>query len=388
MKIIVIGGDGFCGWPLSLRLSNNGNEILIIDNLSRRNIDIKYDIKSLSEIKDINTRINTWKQISNYNITYVNIDVSKDFEKLCDTIKTFQPNTIIHLGEQRSAPFSMKNSETKRYTVDNNLNGTHNILNAIIEVDKNIHLVHLGTMGVYGYGTIPDTVIPEGYVTVEMTNSIGVKGQVEILHPSYPGSIYHMTKTQDALFFQFFAKNYKLKITDLHQGIIWGINTKETLMHPDLINRFDYDSDYGTVLNRFIMQSACNIPLTIYGTGYQTRAFIHIENSIDCIELAIKNPPIIGDRVKIFNQVTETHTLINLANLIKETFVNTEISYLENPRNELISNDLKVSNTQFLNLGLEPIYLTKEKIIEIYNFIINNKKNIDHKCIYPLSFWK
>ena len=214
----------------------------------------------------------------------------------------------------------MKNSSTKRYTVNNNLNGTHNILCAIVEIDKNIHFIHLGTMGVYGYGTVPDTIIPEGYITIDMKNQNNESKSVEILHPSYPGSIYHMTKTQDALFFQFFAKNYKLKITDLHQGIIWGLYTKETLLHDDLVNRFDYDSDYGTVLNRFIMQVVFNIPLTIYGKGNQTRAFINIENSIDCIELAVNNPPQKGDRVKIFNQITETHRLINLVELIKNTF--------------------------------------------------------------------
>jgi UDP-sulfoquinovose synthase len=306
---------------------------------------------------------------------------------LCKIIKTFNPQTIIHLGEQRSAPYSMKNSTTKRYTVSNNLNGTHNILCAIVDINKDIHFIHLGTMGVYGYGSIPDTIIPEGYLNVTMKNKFNEERNVDILHPAYPGSIYHMTKTQDAMFFQFFAKNYALKITDLHQGIIWGSQTKETLKHSDLYNRFDYDSDYGTVLNRFIMQSINNTPLTIYGCGKQTRAFIHIENSMDCIELALKNPPSRGDKVKIFNQMTETHTLIDLANLILEVVPKAAIQYIENPRKELVENSLEVKNQTFLDLGLTPIHLTKETILEIYEFIRQHKDSVNNSTILPMSFW-
>ena len=387
MKIIIIGGDGFVGWPLALRLSNKNYEILILDNLSRRKIDTELKSNSLIQIKDINTRLSTWKNISGNEILFENIDVSLEYEKLCKIIEEFKPDTIIHLGEQRSAPYSMKNSSTKRYTVNNNLNATHNILCAIVDVNKDIHLIHLGTMGVYGYGVVPDTIVPEGYIDVKIKNKYNKEIGVEILHPTYPGSIYHMTKSQDAIFFQFFCKNYKLKITDLHQGIIWGAYTKETIMHNDLSNRFDYDSDYGTVLNRFIIESANNIPLTIYGTGFQTRAFINIENSMDCIELAINNPPNKGDKVKIFNQITETHKLIDLANLIKKIVPSSTIEFIENPRNELVENSLEVSNNNFLDLGLKPIYLNEENIIDIYNFISKNNNIIDNTKILPMSFW-
>tara|TARA_B000000557_G_C20632066_1_gene382638 strand:- start:123 stop:707 length:585 start_codon:yes stop_codon:yes gene_type:complete len=194
-----------------------------------------------------------------------------------------------------------------------------------------------------------------------------------------------MTKTQDALFFQFYAKNWGLKITDLHQGIIWGLYTNETSLHPKLINRFDYDSDYGTVLNRFIMQSACDIPLTIYGSGGQTRAFIHIENSMDCIEIAINNPK--EGPVTIFNQMTETHNLNHLAHLIKDQFANTKIEYLDNPRKELRSNDLRVTNKKFLDMGLEPIKLNSEKLVEIHDYIKENKTDVRKETILPSSFW-
>jgi UDP-sulfoquinovose synthase len=386
-KVIVVGGDGFIGWPLSLRLSNLGYTVLIIDNLSRRKIDEELGSNSLSNIETIENRLKTWRELTNNDIKFENVNVSSDYERLVTVIKDFSPNTIIHLGEQRSAPYSMKNTKTRQYTVNNNLNGTHNILNAIIEVDKTIHLVHLGTMGVYGYGTVPNTVIPEGYINVKIKNIHNEEHETEILHPTYPGSVYHMTKSQDAIFFHFFSKNYKIKITDLHQGIVWGINTKETLLHNNLINRFDYDSDYGTVLNRFIMQSACNIPLTIYGTGQQTRAFIHIENSMDCIVIAIENPSTTLGKVKIFNQVTETHRLSDLAHLIKSIYDDTEITYIENPRIELVSNDLIVKNQQFLDKGLSPISLSKDEIGNIYEFIKKHKDNIKPELVMPLSKW-
>ena len=384
-NILIVGGDGFCGWPLSLRLSNNNHNVTIVDNLSRRKIDLELGTESLTNISSIYDRIETWEKVTGKKINFELLDISKEYDRLVSIIRDNNIDTIVHLAEQRAAPYSMKSSRTARYTVDNNLSGTHNILSAIVEVDKNIHLVHIGTMGVYGYGAVEDSIIPEGYVNVKMDDGKGNFKDQKILHPSFPGSIYHMTKTQDALFFQFYVKNWGLKITDLHQGIIWGLYTKETKLDPKLINRFDYDSDFGTVLNRFIMQSACNIPLTIYGTGGQTRAFIHIENSMDCIEIAIDNPK--EGKVKIFNQMKETHNLNKLANLIKDNFSDTEIQFLNNPRKELISNDLKVTNKQFLDCGLEPIKLDSDRLTEIHTYINEHKTDIIEKSIYPSSFW-
>ena len=386
--IFVVGGDGFCGWPISLKLSKEGNTIIILDNLSRRDIDNELGTNSLTNIQTIEDRIETWQQISGKKIEFININVAKEFDKLVNLMLKYKPDTIIHLGEQRAAPYSMKNSKTKRYTVDNNLNATHNILASIVESNLDVHLVHMGTMGVYGYGAVPDTIIPEGYIDIKMKNSKGDFKDTKILHPAYPGSIYHMTKTQDALFFQFYAKNYKLWITDLHQGIIWGLHTDETKLDNKLVNRFDYDSDYGTCLNRFIMQSAYDIPLTIYGTGGQTRAFIHIKNSVECVNIAVNNPPSVGEPVKIFNQMTETHNLMYLADIIKKVNPKTSIEFLENPRNELVKNELVVSNKQFLDLGLSPIYLDEDHIKEIFDSIKSNPDRVNMKFIKPMSFWK
>lgn len=385
--IFVLGGDGFCGWPTSLKLSKVGYDVHIIDNLSRRKIDIELDTNSLTKLESINRRLDVWNNVTGNNILFHNLDLSNEYDRFLNLINKYDPEIIIHLAEQRAAPYSMKSSKTARYTVNNNLNNTHNVLCAIVESKKDIHVIHLGTMGVYGYGTIPDTIIPEGYIDVKMKNSKGEEMETQILHPSYPGSIYHMTKTQDALFFQFFAKNYKLRITDLHQGIIWGFETDETKLHPELVNRFDYDSDYGTCLNRFIVQSLNNIPLTIYGTGEQTRAFINIQNSIECIKLAVENPPNKGDKVKIFNQMTETLTLNQLVDVIKKVKQHTRINYLDNPRNELVKNDLSVSNRKFLNLGLKAILLSENEIKIIFDQLEKHKDNLQTKSILPVSFW-
>lgn len=387
-KIIVVGGDGFCGWPLSLRLSNLGHDVLIVDNLSRRTIDSENGTNSLTPIASIEDRVAAWKEVSDGKLlSFRNIDVAHDIVSLVASVVEFKPNVIFHLGEQRAAPYSMKNTKTACYTVDNNINATHNILRVITDVDRSIHLVHIGTMGVYGYGEVEGSVIPEGYIEALMPTGTGLYEQRKILYPAYPGSIYHLTKAQDALFFQFYAKNYHLAITDLHQGIIWGLATKETDMHPKLINRFDYDGDYGTVLNRFIFEAAVGHPLTIYGTGEQTRAFIHIENSMNCLQIAMENPPKPGDKVLIINQITETHTLGKLADLIVKLFPGTQVTHLENPRKELVSNKLEAENQYFLEHGLEPIYLKGDELIKIYNYIKENHGTFEKEKILPLSTW-
>ena len=384
-KVIITGGDGFCGWPTSLYLSRKGYDIIIIDNLSRRKIDIELDVSSLTPISSINKRISKWQEISGKKIRYFNIDLSKDYQKLLNIISKEKPNTIIHFGEQRAAPYSMKNSKTKIYTVNNNVNSTNNILCAIVESRLDIHLVHLGTMGVYGYSTAGIS-IPEGYLDVFIKNDVGKNVKKKILYPSNPGSIYHLTKTQDALLFSYYNKNDKVKITDLHQGIVWGTSTDETNLDEILINRFDYDGDYGTVLNRFCMQSVLNYPLTVYGTGGQTRAFIHIKDSVKCLELAVKNPPKKNEKVKIFNQMTETHKILNLAKIVSK-LTGSKIQYLKNPRNEDAKNELKVKNKKFISLGLKPITLENGLLEEITEIAKKYIYRCDIKKIPCTSYW-
>ena len=385
MKIIVLGGDGFCGWPTSLYLSNKGHQVIIVDNLSRRKIDLELEVNSLTPITFIGERLSTWKQISGNNIRFENFDVSKNYKKLLNLINEVNPQAIIHFAEQRAAPYSMKGSYGKRYTVNNNLNSTNNMLAAIVESGLDIHVVHLGTMGVYGYGTA-GMKIPEGYLKVKVPNDNGEDQIKEILYPANPGSIYHLTKTQDALMFSFYNKNDQIRITDLHQGIVWGTQTNETEMDLRLINRFDYDGDYGTVLNRFLMQAAIGHPLTVYGTGGQTRAFIHIKDSIKCVELALNNPPKKNEGVKIFNQMTETHTVNDLAKIISK-ITGISIEYLSNPRKESTENELHVENQCFIDLGLKPIKLDEALLIEIKEIAKKYSSNCIREKIIPTSFW-
>lgn len=384
-KILIAGGDGFCGWPTALHLSQRGYDIIIVDNLSRREIDRGLGIESLTPIRPINERITAWEELAGRKIGFCKLTIGKEFDQLLALIEREAPDAIVHFAEQRAAPYSMKSALHKRYTVDNNLNATHDILAATVESGQDIHLVHLGTMGVYGYGTA-GLKIPEGYLDIKVEAHDGSLIDHEILYPANPGSIYHMTKTQDALFFQFYAKNDGLRITDLHQGIVWGTQTPETKIDERLINRFDYDGEYGTVLNRFLVQAAVGHPLTVHGTGGQTRAFIHIRDTVRAVELAIKNPPAKGARVEIKNQMTETHCLRDLAERVSE-MTGAEISHVENPRKEAAENDLHVVNDKLVGLGLDPTTLAAGLMEEITDVATKYRERCDRAHIPARSKW-
>jgi UDP-sulfoquinovose synthase len=369
-----------------LHLSGAGHDVVIVDNLSRRQIDVLLEVESLTPIASIHTRLATWHTVSGKKIPFEFLDLTNEYDRLVQLLKKYKPDSIVHFAEQRSAPYSMKSPTTKRYTVNKNVNNTHNLLCALVESGIDAHVVHLGTMGVYGYGWSGSAPIPEGYLKVKVDTPDGEISR-EILHPANPGSVYHLTKTLDQLLFAFYAKNDRIRVTDLHQGVVWGTQTPQTIRDEKLINRFDYDGDYGTVLNRFLMQAAIGYPLTVYGSGGQTRAFIHIRDTVRCIELALLNPPAKGDKPAIFNQVTETFRVKDLAKLVAKT-AGAKIEHLPNPRIEADENELVVTNHRFLKPGLKPTTLSQGLLDEIEEVAKKYIARVDTSKIPARSRWR
>jgi UDP-sulfoquinovose synthase len=382
VNVLVLGGDGFCGWPTSLHLCACGYNVTVVDNLSRRNIDNELEARSLTPIAPMGRRVETWREVDGRGrLSWVNMDIATEYERLHRLIAEASPHAVVHFAEQRAAPYSMKSAAHKRYTVTNNVNGTNNLLAALVESGVDAHVVHLGTMGVYGYGTA-GMKIPEGYLPVTLPNG----AEAEILHPANPGSVYHMTKCVDQLLFAYYAKNDGVRVTDLHQGIVWGTQTPETAKHDDLINRYDYDGDYGTVLNRFLMQAVVGHPLTVHGTGGQTRAFIHIRDTVRCVELALQSPPVRGERVRIMNQMTETHRVIDLAQIVAQ-ITGADVAFTPNPRNEDAENDLDVENHNLLDLGLQPTTLEEGLLEEVTEIVGRYRDRCDLSKIACRSTW-
>lgn len=385
MRTLILGGDGFCGWPSALHLSAHGHQVTICDSLVRRRIDDELGVRSLTPIRSLPERVRAWQEATGREIATVQLDISRDYHQLTEFLDAERPDTIVHFAEQRAAPYSMKSPAHKRYTVDNNLNATHNVLAAMVQVGLDAHLVHLGTMGVYGYESVPVD-LPEGYLTVSYPDREGVQHSRDILYPTQPGSIYHLTKSLDQLLFQFYARNDGVRITDLHQGIVWGTQTDETELDPRLINRFDYDGDFGTVLNRFLVEAAIGYPLTVHGTGGQTRAFINIRDTVRCIRLAAESGTEVDGRVRVMNQVTETHRISDLAELVA-TIVGATVDRVANPRVEAEANELSARNDRLLGLGLEPTRLATGLLRESVDIAQKYADRVDVNRIPCRSYW-
>lgn len=381
MKVIVIGGDGYCGWATALYLSNKGYEVGIIDNLVRRHWDLQLGVETLTPINPIQQRIQRWKDITGKSIDLYIGDIT-NYDFLIKALHEFEPEAIVHFGEQRSAPFSMINRERAVLTQVNNVVGTLNILYAMKTDFPDCHLVKLGTMGEYG---TPNIDIEEGYITIEHN------GRKDTLpYPKQPGSFYHLSKVHDSHNIHFACKIWGIRATDLNQGVVYGVLTEETGMDQMLINRLDYDGVFGTALNRFCIQAAIGHPLTVYGTGGQTRAFLDIRDTVRCMEIAIANPAKAGE-FRVFNQFTEQFSVKDLALMVKKAGtaigLDVEISNLDNPRVELEEHYFNAKNTSLLSLGLEPHYLSDALLDSLLNFATKYKHRVDEKEILPKISW-
>ncbi|MEH2444224.1 MAG: NAD-dependent epimerase/dehydratase family protein [Nostoc sp.] len=381
MKVLVIGGDGYCGWATALYLSNRGYEVGILDSLVRRHWDNELGVETLTPIALIQQRLQRWQDLTGKSIDLFIGDIT-NYEFLNKALHQFQPNALVHFGEQRSAPFSMIDREHAVLTQVNNVVGTLNLLYAMREDFPDCHLVKLGTMGEYG---TPNIDIEEGYITIEHN------GRKDTLpYPKQPGSMYHLSKVHDSHNIHFACRIWGLRATDLNQGVVYGVLTEETGMDELLINRLDYDGVFGTALNRFCIQAAIGHPLTVYGKGGQTRGFLDIRDTVRCVELAIANPAQPGE-LRVFNQFTEQFSVSDLALMVKKAGnamgLNVEINHLDNPRVEKEEHYFNAKNTKLLDLGLQPHLLSDSLLDSLLNFAIKYQKRVDHKQILPKVSW-
>jgi UDP-sulfoquinovose synthase len=382
MKVLVIGGDGYCGWATALHLSNKGYEVGIIDSLIRRHWDAKLGVETLTPIASIHRRIQRWQDLTGKSIDLFVGDIT-DYDFLSKAMRQFEPGAIVHFGEQRSAPYSMIDREHAVMTQVNNVVGTLNLLYAMKEDFPDCHLVKLGTMGEYG---TPNIDIEEGYITIEHN------GRKDTLpYPKQPGSFYHLSKVHDSHNIHFACRIWGLRATDLNQGVVYGVLTEETGMDEMLINRLDYDGVFGTALNRFCIQAAIGHPLTVYGKGGQTRGFLDIRDTVRCVELAIANPADAG-QFRVFNQFTELFSVGDLADMVQKAGsamgMKVEINHLSNPRVELEEHYFNAKNTKLLDLGLQPHYLSDSLLDSLLNFSAKYKHRVDEKQILPKVYWR
>jgi len=382
MKIAVLGGDGYCGWATALHLSNRGHDVAIVDNYVRRLWDYELGVQSLTPIRPLSDRLRVWHELTGKTIELFVGDVT-DFEFLSSTIKTFEPEAVIHFAEQRSAPYSMIDRNHAVSTQVNNVVGTLNLLFALREFQPDCHLVKLGTMGEYG---TPNIDIEEGYITIEHN------GRKDVLpYPKQPGSFYHLSKVHDSHNMMFACKIWGTRATDLNQGVVYGTTTDEVALDEALINRFDYDEVFGTVLNRFCAQAALGHPLTVYGKGGQTRGFLDIRDTVRCVELACLNPAGKGE-FRVFNQFTEHFSVLDLAHLVQnagnETGLKVVIENLPDPRVEAEQHYYNAKHSKLIDLGLKPHFLSDSLLDSLIEIAIRYRDRIDSSVFLPRVNWR
>jgi UDP-sulfoquinovose synthase len=378
MRILVLGGDGYLGWPTALHLSRKGNDVAVADNFARRGYDLEMGVDSLVPTASLHRRVECWEELSGHRIEMFVGDLTEE-AFVYDMLGRFRPDAIVHFAEQRSAPYSMVDRKHAVYTQVNNVVGTLNLLYAIADTDPSIHLVKLGTMGEYG---TPNIDIEEGYI--EITH----RGRTDVLpFPKQPGSFYHLSKVHDSHNIAFCCRAWGLRATDLNQGVVYGQSTPETTLHPDLATRFDYDAIFGTVLNRFVIQAAAGQPITVYGKGGQTRGFLDIRDTLACVELAIKTPAAPGE-FRVFNQFTESFSVNELAEKVSAAAGGAEILHLEDPRVEMEEHYYRAAHTKLLDLGLLPLLLDDDLLSDLLDIARSFVHRIEPSALQPLVMWR
>jgi len=382
MKIAVLGGDGYCGWATALYLSQKGHSVAIIDNYLRRQWDHELGAQTLTPIRPLTDRLRVWQNLTGKTIELFVGDVA-DYDFLASAFKDFEPEAVVHFAEQRSAPYSMIDRKHAVFTQVNNVVGTLNVLFAIRELNTDCHLIKLGTMGEYG---TPNIDIEEGYITIEHN------GRKDVLpFPKQPGSFYHLSKVHDSHNMMFACKIWGLRATDLNQGVVYGTTTDETAMDEALINRFDYDDVFGTVLNRFCVQAAIGQPLTVYGKGGQTRGFLDIRDTVRCVELACENPAKKGE-CRVYNQFTERFSVLDLAHMVeaagKKLGLGVEIDHLPDPRVEAEEHYYNAKHSKLVDLGLEPHLLSDSLLDSLVNIALQYRDRIDASLMLPQVNWR
>jgi len=382
MKIAVLGGDGYCGWATALYLSAKGHNVAIVDNFIRRQWDHELSAQTLTPIQPLSDRLRTWSRVTGKTIDLFIGDVA-DYDFLYSTLKTFEPEAIVHFAEQRSAPYSMIDRKHAVFTQVNNVVGTLNVVFAMRELLPDCHLVKLGTMGEYG---TPNIDIEEGYITIEHN------GRKDVLpYPKQAGSFYHLSKVHDSHNMMFACKAWKLRATDLNQGVVYGTMTEQTALDEALINRFDYDEVFGTVLNRFCAQAAIGHPLTVYGKGGQTRGFLDIRDTVRCVEIACLNPAAPGE-CRVFNQLTEQFSVLQLAEMVRSAGAKlglaVEVDRLPDPRVEAEEHYYNAKHSKLIDLGLQPHYLSESLLDSLMNIAMQYRDRIDTSLILPRINWR
>ncbi|MFB6345795.1 MAG: NAD-dependent epimerase/dehydratase family protein [bacterium] len=381
MKVLVLGGDGYLGWPTAMYLSNQGHEVAVLDNFIKRKWELEVGVGPLRPLPDLNERIETWEEVTSNRIDSYIGDL-KNYHFVEETLEDYQPDAIIHYGEQCAAPYSMIDIDHIVETQINNIQGTLNVTYAMKKTCPDAHLLKLGTMGEYG---TPNIEIQEGFLEVEKD------GRKDILpFPKQPGSFYHLSKVHDSQNLMFASKIWDLRITDLNQGVVYGVQTDETELHDDLHTAFRYDEIFGTALNRFCTQAVAGMPLTVYGKGGQQRGFLNIRDTLQCIELALETPAEQGE-FRVFNQFTEMFSVQELAELVQERGndlgLDVEIQHLDNPRVESEEHFFDADNTGLMELGLEPHYLSDVLIDSMLESIMDYEHLIKEDVILPNVEW-